>query len=388
MEFETDRVLRYTAEKWPLVRAEIERVLPRDGPYARFLNGPVWYHIGDDCIDPSTRKGPKRSRPMFCLLAAECLGVPLSDALPFAAATELAHNYLICHDDVMDGDISRRDLPAVWVRFGMEHEKRKGDYLRAVSRGLRLGDVGIANGINVGDYLMAKSFEAVTSSHLAAEKKAALCDILATTLVRTGEGQSLDVNLRADADFSVDRYIELATLKTGYYLIFGVVGSALLAGLDRSSIRTLWKLGANVGVAFQILDDVIDLTSGKGRVGRDGRPELGNDIREGKPSALFAKVLGSAKGPEKRKLLAIFAKPRERTTRKDIAWVSDLYRKHGVVDWETVDGKRNVSGWAVDEANALCRQAVAMVDDMKGFGSPEQAEKFKSLMRFMAKRES
>jgi len=388
MEFESDWVLRYTAENWPLVRADIERVLPRTGPHARWLNGPAWYHIGDDCIDPATKKGPKRSRPMFCLLAAECLGVPLKDALPFAAATELAHNYLICHDDVMDGDISRRDLPALWVKLGIDHEKRKGDYQRAIGRGLRLGDVGIANGINVGDYLMAKSFEALTSSHLSAEKKAALCNILATTLVKTGEGQALDVNLRADADFSVDRYFELATLKTGYYLIFGVVGSALLANLDRSSIDTLWKLGGNVGVAFQMLDDVIDLTSGKGRVGKNGRPELGNDIREGKPSALFAKVLDCATRLEKQKLLSIFAKPRERTTGKEIAWVSDLYRKYEVVDWEMIDGKRKVGGWAIDEAALLCKQAVGMVDEMKGFGSPEQAQKFKSLMRFMAKRES
>lgn len=388
MEFESGWVLAYTAEKWPLVRARIERVLPREGPYARWLNGPVWYHIGDDCIDPATKKGPKRSRPMFCLLAAECLGVPLDDALPFAVATELAHNYLICHDDVMDGDTSRRDLPAVWVKYGIDAERRKGDYMRSVSRGLKLGDTGIANGINAVDYMMAKAFEAVTTSHLPVEKKAALCEILATTLVKTGEGQALDVNLRADASFTVDRYFELATLKTGYYLIFGVVGAALLAGLDRRSIETLWKLGANVGVAFQMLDDVIDLTSGKGRIGRNGKPETGNDIREGKPSALFAKALECASPSEKAKLVAIFRKPRERTTGKDIGWVTELFRRHEVVDWEMVDGKRKVSGWAVDEAAVLCRQAVDLVDEMSGFGSPEQAGKFKALMRFMAKRES
>jgi len=388
MEIASDWVLRYTAEKWPLVRAEMERVLPREGPYAAWLNGPVWYHIGDDCIDPVTKKGPKRSRPMFCLIAAECLGVPLKDAMPFAAATEITHNYLICHDDVMDGDVSRRDQPALWVRYGTGHERRKGDYRRSIARGLKLGDLGIANGINAGDYMMAKAFEAVTSSHLSAEKKSALCDILATTLVKTGEGQALDVNLRAEPGFTVDRYFELAMLKTGYYLIFGVVGSAVLAGMDRASIAALWKLGANVGVAFQILDDVIDLTSGKGRVGKNGKPELGNDIREGKPSALFAKVLDCATETEKRKLVEIFRKPRERTTAKDIAWVSDLYRSYEVVDWEMVDGRRKVSGWAVDEADILCKQAVGLVDDMRGFGSPEQARKFKALMRFMAKRES
>jgi geranylgeranyl pyrophosphate synthase len=388
MEIASDWVLRYTAEKWPLVRAEMERVLPREGPYAAWLNGPVWYHIGDDCIDPVTKKGPKRSRPMFCLIAAECLGVPLKDAMPFAAATEITHNYLICHDDVMDGDVSRRDQPALWVRYGTGHERRKGDYRRSIARGLKLGDLGIANGINAGDYMMAKAFEAVSSSHLPADKRSALCDILATTLVKTGEGQALDVNLRADSSFTVEKYFELATLKTGYYLIFGVVGSAILANLDRSSIETLWKLGGNVGVAFQMLDDVIDLTSGKGRTGKDGRPQLGNDIREGKPSALFARTLELAGEQEKRKLLEIFRKRREHTSASDIKWVSELYRKHRVIDWDVVKGKKSMRGWAVEEAGRLCKQAVALVDDMSGFGTREQADKFKALMRFMAQRES
>jgi geranylgeranyl pyrophosphate synthase len=248
--------------------------------------------------------------------------------------------------------------------------------------------MGVANGVNAGDYMMAKAYEAVTASALPLEKKAALCGVLATTLVKTGEGQALDVNLRADSDFTVERYFELATLKTGYYLIFGVVGSAILADLDRLSIETLWKLGGNIGVAFQMLDDVIDLTSGKGRVGRYGNTETGNDIREGKPSALFAKVLDCAGDSEKRRLLTIFRKPRERTTARDIKWVSDLYRSYEVVDWDVVDGKKRVRGWAVDEAGVLCRQAVALVDEMKGFGSPEQADRFKALMRFMAKRDS
>jgi len=388
MELDGDWVMAYTARKWPLVRQQIERVLPRAGPYGRWLNEPIWYHIGDDAIDPATKKGPKRSRPMFCLMAAECLGVPLEDALPFAAATEITHEYLICHDDIMDGDTSRRDQPALWVRYGMAGDCKKARYQASISRGLKLGDTGIANGINAGDYMMAKAYEAVTSSHLSNARKAALCGTLTTTLVKTGEGQALDVNLRADAGFTVEKYFELATLKTGYYLIFGVVGSAQLAGLDEKSISALWRLGGNIGVAFQMLDDVIDLTSGKGRLGRDGKPQLGNDIREGKPSALFAKTMELASERDRARLVTIFRRPRERTTASDIIWVTDLYRRHGVIDWELAGGKKRMRGWVVDESDRLCREAVSLVDDMSGFGTPQQAERFKALMRFMAKRES
>jgi len=392
MEIDKGWVLQYTFEKWPLIRAEIERVLPRTGPYAKWLNEPAWYHIGDDCIDPKDEKkknAPKRSRPMFGLLAGECLGVPLKDALPFAAATEITHNYLIGHDDVMDGDTSRRDLPAVWVRYGTDHEKVKGDYERTIRKGFRLGDVGVANGINLGDYMMAKAYEVVTTSHLPVDKKLALCDTLTTTLVKTGEGQALDINLRADPQFTVAKYHELAMLKTGYYLVFGVVGAAILAGFDKPAIDTLWKLGANVGVAFQIIDDGLDLTSGKGRKNARGKPEIGNDIKEGKPSALFAKVLELADAAEKAKLIEIFEKPRERTKKRDVKWVAELYRKHDVLVWKKVAGKTKLTGgWAVVEADRLIREGIALVDEIKGFGNQEQAEKFKALMTFMARRDS
>jgi len=262
----------------------------RDGPYGRWLNGPIWYHIGDDAIDPPPGRG--EALPAHVLPHGRRVPRrPSEGRAAFAAATEITHEYLICHDDIMDGDTSRRDQPALWVRYGMAGDSMPARYQAAVSRGIKLGDTGIANGINAGDYMMAKAYEAVTSSHLSDARKAALCGTLTTTLVKTGEGQALDVNLRADAGFTVGKYFELATLKTGYYLIFGVVGSAQLAGLDEKSIAALWTLGGNVGVAFQMLDDVIDLTSGKGRLGRNGKPQLGNDIREGKPSALFAKTM-------------------------------------------------------------------------------------------------
>jgi geranylgeranyl diphosphate synthase type I len=392
MEFDKAWVLQYTFEKWPLIRAEMERVLPRSGPYAKWLNEPAWYHIGDDSVDPKDemkKNAPKRSRPMFGLLAAECLGVPLKDSLPFAAATEITHNYLIGHDDVMDGDASRRDLPAVWVRYGKMHEKEPGGYDLVIRKGFRLGDVGIANGINLGDYMMAKAYEVVTTSHLPVDKRLALCDVLTTTLAKTGEGQALDINLRADPDFTVAKYHELAMLKTGYYLIFGVVGSAILAGFDTHSVDTLWKLGGNVGVAFQIIDDGIDLTSGKGRKDAKGRPELGNDIKEGKPSALFAKVLERADPTEKSRLIEIFRKPREKTKKGDVRWVAQLYKKHDVLQWKKVGGKPKLTGgWAAEEADRLIKEGIALVDQIKGFGDPAQAEKFKSLMRFMARRDT
>ena len=105
-------------------------------------------------------------------------------------------------------------------------------------------------------------------------------------------------------------------------------------------------------------------------------------------SALFAKTMETAGEKEKARLLAIFRKRRELTTAADIAWVTNLYRRHGVIDWEEAGKKKRMRGWAVEEADRLCRQAVALVDDMSGFGTPQQADRFKALMRLMAKRES
>jgi geranylgeranyl diphosphate synthase, type I len=269
----------------------MEELLPREG--LPFISEPAWYHLDT---------GGKRIRPALCLVTCDALGGKSDKALYFAAATELLHNMFLLHDDIADGDKIRRDKAAVWVEYGL------------------------GNGVNVGDYMLGIALKAVRMSHVSEEIRARLTDVFLDTFLRTVEGQAQDINLRCDPDFTVDDYMRVTQLKTGHYLVLGMVGGALISGVPEVTVQCLQKLGENMGPAFQIRDDVIDLTIGKGRGGM-----IGSDIREGKPSILYAHALQYCLPGDDKKLVEVMRKPRDETTDEDVSWVVKLYDDCGSI---------------------------------------------------------
>ncbi len=255
-----------------------------------YLSEPIWHHLST---------GGKRIRPAICLLTCEALGGNTENAIPFALAVEILHNMLLMHDDIEDGDTVRRDKPTVWVKYGL------------------------ANAVNAGDYMLAIAYRSIISSVMDIERKMKLLDIFTLTYTKTVEGQALDINARAAKDFNVEKYMKIVELKTGYYLAFGLVGGVVLSINDDRCLETIWKLGKNMGPAFQIKDDLIDLTAGKGRGG-----VIGSDICEGKASFPYAYTLEVASEKEKGDLREIMLKERRVTTDSDIKWVLDLYKKY------------------------------------------------------------
>jgi len=273
----------------PRILPVLEELVPRDGP--AHLAEPIWYHLDS---------GGKRVRPALCLLACEIFGGDPERALSFAAAVELMHNMFLVHDDIADGDTVRRDRPTVWKRYG------------------------IGNAVNVGDYLLGLALRAVRASPVCERIREGLLELFISTCLRTIEGQALDINARAAPEFTVDEYLRIARLKTGDYLVLGMLGGALVAGADDDALACLRRLGEHLGPAFQIRDDLLDLSSAKGRGGMTG-----SDIREGKPSILYAHALAHARPEEREHLIRVMAKPRERTTEADVNWVRALYGRCG-----------------------------------------------------------
>ncbi|MFQ5655697.1 MAG: polyprenyl synthetase family protein, partial [Planctomycetota bacterium] len=152
--------------------------------------------------------------------------------------------------------------------------------------------------------------------------------------------QALDLEGRADPSFTLERYEEIIRKKTGRYLALGWVGAALIAGWEPERARAFWAVGDHLGPAFQIRDDLLDLTTGKGRGG-----EVGCDIREGKPSILFAHALCSADLEEKQRcrLLEILGRPRDETGPDDVAWVIELYRLLGSLEFAAQEARRRAA---------------------------------------------
>ncbi len=273
----------------------LAREMPPDSvPY---LSEGVWYQFSS---------GGKRLRPALCLLTCEKLGGDPERSLPFALAAEILHNVLLIHDDIEDGDTMRRDRKTLWTHLDL------------------------ANAINVSDYLISNAYRILLKSPVDPQTINRLVGIYSLTFQRTVEGQALDINLRGCETLDVSTYYRIVQLKTAYYLTFNLVGGAIIAGIDGAVIDLLWELGRCLGPAFQIRDDVIDLTRGKGRGG-----EIGCDIREGKPSIFFAYSLEKLPqdSPERARLIELTRRPREETTGDDVETVVASYRQAGAFDF-------------------------------------------------------
>ncbi len=299
-----------------------------------YLSEPIWHHM---------HTGGKRVRPALCLITCEALGGNPSEAIHFALAVETLHNMFLMHDDIEDGDTMRRDQPTVWVKYGT------------------------ANAINAGDYLLACAYKSVLASPVSLERKLKLLQVLTLTYEKTVEGQALDINARAAEDFSVGQYMNMVELKTGYYLACGMVGGAIVAGVSDAVVENIWMLGKNMGPAFQIRDDLIDLTQGKGRGG-----VIGSDIKEGKASFLYSYALQVAAEDDKKHLRIIMLKPRDETTDHDIKQVLGIFKKY------------NAMKYAQDYADDLIQQAYKTIDHIP----VEDKTIFKEIASFMAKRMS
>ena len=294
------------------IDACLEEIVPRDS--GDVLSRQVWHHLDT---------GGKRIRPALCLLTCEALAGSIDDAMPFAVGVELLHNMLLLHDDIEDGDETRRDQPTVWKRFG------------------------VPNAINAGDYLLGRAMAAVLQSPVAPGPKLKLAEVFVDAYERTVEGQAMDINSRADPDWTVDDYMRMVVLKTGRYLALGMVGGAIVAGADERIIDAIHGMGETLGPAFQIRDDLIDLTEGKGRGGL-----LGSDVKEGKPSILYAYALSQGTPADREQLLAIMAKPREETTDEDVAAVMAIYDAHDAI------------AFAQDKAERLIDDAYTTLDKL------------------------
>ena len=314
------------------IDAYLEALIPRNPDDV--LSVHTWHHMDT---------GGKRIRPALCLLTCEALAGPIDDAMPFAAGVELLHNMLLLHDDVEDGDEVRRDQPTVWKRFG------------------------VPNAINSGDYLLGRGMAAVLQTPGDPARRMRLMAAFTDAFERTVEGQALDINSRGDLSWSVADYMRMVVLKTGRYLALGMVGGAIVAGAPDRVIDTIYGMGETLGPAFQIRDDLIDLTEGKGRGGL-----IGSDIREGKPSILYAYAMENGDPARRAALAAIMAKPRDETTHEDVAAAIAMYEAERAMDY------------AQAKAEALIREAYQAIDALP----LESKELFRGIADFIAKRKA
>ncbi len=144
----------------------------------------------------------------------------------------------------------------------------------------------------------------------------------------------MEMNARGRRDLTPEDYLAIVTAKTGLYLAAPLVGGALVARAPEEVVRLLRSLGNRIGPIFQIADDVIDLTEGK------GRGEVGSDIKEGKRSLLVVHTAQACTPQERGEMYRVLDTPREEVTSEQVAWVVDLFARYGAVDAARAQGRR------------------------------------------------
>jgi geranylgeranyl diphosphate synthase type I len=212
----------------PALRAAIERLDKASRTQAA-------YHFGWSTADgrPAGGGGGKAVRPALALLSAEAAGAPAEVGVPGAVAVELVHNFSLLHDDVMDGDAMRRHRPTVWAVWGVPSAILTGDALLALAQ-----EVLLESG----------------SPHAGAA--GALLSTATRDLIR---GQVQDVAFERRSDVSLDECLDMAAGKTGALLAASAEIGAVLAGAPAAVAGALSAFGAHLGVAFQIVDDLLGI---------------------------------------------------------------------------------------------------------------------------------
>lgn len=203
--------------------------------------------------------GGKRLRPAVLFLAADTVKAGQQDDLiPAALALELTHTFTLIHDDIMDGDATRRGVPTVHTKWDEP------------------------TAILAGDVLYAKAFEYLTFARATDEAKVRALSMLAHACAEICEGQHEDMTFEKTRDVTVEEYIEMVSKKTGALYAAAAAIGGLLAGGDPIQVDALYRYGLNAGIAFQIQDDLIDIVAPPEVSGKD----RGSDLREGKQTLI------------------------------------------------------------------------------------------------------
>ena len=247
--------------------------------------------------------GGKRLRPSIAMLSCESVFGDIKKVMPFASALELTHNFTLVHDDIMDKSNLRRNLPTVHIKFGEP--------------------VAILSG----DLLFAKSFEAMQDLSIDMSIFKELNYGLIHCVLNICEGQQLDMEFEQRKRITEKEYVEMIRKKTAVLFRLAARGGAIIGSGSKKEIDALTDYGSFLGLAFQIWDDYLDISSDEKILGKD----IGNDIRNGKKTLIAVHALEDATGEDKKLLDSVFGNKDALET--DIKRILKLFREIKSVEY-------------------------------------------------------
>ena len=283
------------------------------------LYEPIAYHMA---------LGGKRVRPVLTLMACDAMGGETAKAIDAAVGLEMFHNFTLLHDDVMDNADVRRGKTTVHRSWNDNTAILSGDTMLTIA-----------------------------TQYIARCACWPIMDLFNKTAIEIYEGQQWDMDYEYRNDVTVDEYINMIRLKTSVLLGCALKTGALVANADEDQANLLYQAGVNMGLAFQLRDDVLDVWGDPKTFGK----EIGGDIMNNKKTILLINTMQLAQGDDANELRHWLNDPF--SSREDkVAGVTALYERLGV---------RQLAEDAITHYNDLALAAFSQVkmsdDDKQAF---------------------
>ncbi len=208
----------------------------------------------------------KRLRPVLVLIACDLFGGDVEKALNPALGIEIFHNFTLLHDDIMDKAPIRRGKETVYKKWNTNIAILSGDVM----------------------FITAYQYIIKVDAHLLPD----LLKLFNQTSIEVCEGQQYDMNFETLNDVSIDDYLDMIRLKTAVLLGCSLKTGAIIAGASETDQKNIYDFGVNIGIAFQLKDDLLDVYSDVEKFGK----MTGGDIITNKKTFLYLKAFELAKG--------------------------------------------------------------------------------------------
>ena len=262
-------------------------------------------------IEYTLAAGGKRVRPQLAMIASQLFGGKDEEVLPAALALEVFHNFTLLHDDVMDKADVRRGRPTVHVKWNEN------------------------TAILSGDQMLIEAYKLL--SGVPADKLPKVLQLFNKMATEICEGQQYDVDFESQEHVTIDEYLKMIRLKTSVLLANALQTGAYIAGADEQAQEALYQFGINIGLAFQIQDDILDVWGDPKTFGK----AVGGDISCNKKTFVYLEAMrllggeairrlgGEAISLEARELKHWYCQVLEDNTEK-IAAVKEIFERLGV----------------------------------------------------------
>ena len=239
----------------PRLEAEMRQVLMANEDQPDPFYGMIQYHMGwvDENFLPTTVHGGKRIRPLLAMLTCQASGGEWLHVVPAAAAFEILHNFSLVHDDIEDASPTRRGRKTVWRIWGEAQAINSGDAMFSLSHLL---------------LLQLSKYGAPPEIVIRALRR------FDETCLSLTKGQYLDMDFETRDVVQVDDYIEMITGKTAVLLSLCAETGALVADQDEETIAHYSQFGLNLGLAFQVIDDILGIWGDESKTGKSAATDI------------------------------------------------------------------------------------------------------------------